>query len=107
VKTAQDVKLLREALDKLGLGEVESGMKLIQVGGKPVRFAEDAGAIVQASGGEPLEAEFADEHGKSVKVVITPQAELQSGRVATGKKSFVAVEHLLGLTPVMARASGR
>lgn len=101
VKDAKESKYLHAELAKNGLVGVEPGMTLVQIGGRPVKFAEDAVAIIQGSDGKPLDAEFVDEQGKRVVIPITPQAEQQSGRVRTGKNSYAVVEHLLGLTPVM------
>lgn len=91
----------RAILAKRDLAGVDPGMRLIEVGGRAIVNTEDALAVIQASDGKPVEAVFSDSNGTAARVLIKPQAELQSGRVAIDKNTYAVVEHLLGLTPVM------
>jgi regulator of sigma E protease len=104
-KTDAEAALFRKNLDGRGIHGIEAGSTLVslEVGGKTIQAmqAADLTRAADMSGGKPFTATFRARDGKESRVELTPRARLQEGilDLATGRR--VAVEHLLGLTPVM------
>lgn len=102
-----DRRLLAETLQEIGLPGVEAGMRLVRVGSNTnIRGAEDFILAVRNSGGIPFEIEFShEESGRRAVITVQPQPAMQLGHVQMPAGSLVAINHLLGLTPVMTVAS--
>lgn len=95
------IELFREQLAERGLAGVEPGMVLVTADGSPVRSAADMLTAARNSGGDPVELVFEGPSGTRVNASITPVPEMQSGVVEVGGVT-TAIQHVLGLTPVMA-----
>jgi len=99
------IEQLERVLADVGLAGVRPGMRLVQAGGiDTVTGAHDLIDAVRASGGEPVHVVFEGEQGR-VEGDIQPEPELQLGDADPDPKSVSTIEHLLGLTPVMAVGS--
>ena len=101
---------IREALSRAGLAGVEPGMVLTRVGDRPgTPTGQTLIDAVRESGGRPVEADFAAAGpggapaDRRVTVTIQPEPAMLVDRVpaAGAGDGFVAVEHLLGLVPVL------
>ena len=88
-------------LADIGLGGLESGMRLVEADGKPAHSAQDVRAIVNASGGRAIPVVFTRPSGERVTITLRPEPSLQTRNVPIDAKATVASPHLLGLTPVM------
>ncbi len=97
-------------LSKAGLVGVKPGMRLIKAG--PFELpsgASESSALpgaryaeaFRASGGQPIRLTFADAGGSRVEVTAKPMARLQDDLVRGRLDTPTAVQHLLGLMPVM------
>ncbi len=96
----------REALERVGLKGVEPGMVLTRAG----EDADPASAFavrdaIRASNGRTVPLEFTDSSGRTARVEVTPEPELESHIVDLSDGSRTTIEHLLGLTPVLKVAS--
>ncbi|MFN0131679.1 MAG: site-2 protease family protein [Phycisphaerales bacterium] len=93
---------LHTRLDELGLKGVEPGMRLVRAGEvRGVTTAAGVDAAMAASGGAPVEVEFADASGRRVTATLTPKARLESGYVPRPSGAVAPVDHLLGLSSVL------
>lgn len=90
-----------EITARLGLSGIEPGMTLVQVNNTPVSSPLALGEAARASQGQPITALFRDlESGSEAAIQLTPRATLNVDLVPlTGAEA--AIDHLLGLTPVM------
>jgi regulator of sigma E protease len=102
VKTDAQLALAKENLAKIGLAGVEPGMTLVRIGvDERIGGAHELDAAVRASGGRPVEVEFAGGDGRRVTATLTPRAELQADLIPRSQTTVTPQRHLLGLTPVM------
>lgn len=92
---------VREELAAIGLGELEPGMRLLRVNGEPVETAHALSDAARASGGEDVEAVFADDEGREITVRIGVRPEYQREGFFVERDRIVPASHLLGLMPVM------
>ena len=99
--SSREREMVAAGLASVGLGGVEPGSRLVRVNGEAVDAPRAIIEAAQRSGGAPVRAEFASPGGDETTVVITPEASLQSARVAAEGEGEFVVEHLLGLTPVL------
>jgi len=98
---AQQADLSR-AMAHLGIPSVKPGMRLVRAGSiTDVRGAWALDEAARASDGRPFEAEFADDAGAHVTVLLTPRARLQTSFVPLDEETPTLLAHLLGLTPVL------
>ena len=95
------------AIESIGLAGVKPGMRLISVAGQTdIASYHDLLAACAASGGEPVRVTFAND-AETVEIELTPASQLQTAFVPGSEKDAVSViEHILGLTPVIAVAPG-
>jgi regulator of sigma E protease len=112
----------RLALERMGLGEVPFGSRMVEIDGEPVvrRSLEREGIpgtgeyasvrllelAIDASGGEPVPVVFESLEGERVRAELPVRPSLMSGQAAVdstrdGKPVVRPQSHLLGLTPVM------
>jgi regulator of sigma E protease len=99
-RSRADRRAWADAAPRLGLPGVEPGMTLVRAGQRtPVIDASELQQAVDDSLGEPLFLAF-EGAGRRVDLTITPRPRLQVDHLDT-PIGRVAVEHLLGLTPVM------
>ncbi len=111
----------RLTLERMGLGEVPFGSRIIEIAGEPIQrrslARDDAPGdgnyasirllteAIDRSGGEPVSVGFESPGGERIEVELLPTVALQSGLsvVDSGDKGpqVRAQEHLLGLAPVM------
>lgn len=99
-KRPDEIAIIRDRLDALGLSGVKPGMRLVRAGDNhAVAAASDLEAA--AGAGTPIVLEFADDAGTRVAATIQPKARVQSGFVRQPSGAISPVEHLLGLAPVM------
>lgn len=96
----RDQRLLRTALDRAGLAEIDGGMALTLIAGKDVTNYADIQAAFQASGGEPVDAVFQGTQGART-VRLRARREFSTARFQPADGSSVTRQHLLGLMPVM------
>jgi len=103
VESEAEQELLGERLAEIGAGGVEPGMTLARIDGFEVeRGAHQLVEAARDSGGEPLALEFESDDGRTVEVSMSPEPELRTDLVqAPGDEDVVALEHVLGLTPVL------
>lgn len=93
---------MAQVLAQLELPGLEPGMRLARVGEqRDVRSAADLIIAVRESGGEPFEAEFVAEDGRSAVVTVEPRPAMQHDQVKMPSSAYASLQHLLGLTPVM------
>lgn len=97
-----DIGRFTEALASRGLKGVEPGMTLVNAAGKPAKGGAAMSRAARESGGKPFTLTFAKDN-KTVDVTLTPKADLQTDLTGAGSTQQV-IEHLLGLTPVLAVA---
>ena len=84
-----------------GLSGLAPGSTVVAADGKPVKTLAELNADFAASDGRPLRLSF-EQAGETVERTVEPRAELQYGMVpGSAETELLAVEHLLGLTPVM------
>lgn len=101
-KSARDQAALAAGLARMGLDGVEPGMTLVSVAGRAdLRDPQQIVELLDAGGGAPLEFVFADDAGREIRRLLTPEANLELALFGEAKAP-IAVEHLLGLTPVLA-----
>ncbi|MEX2219498.1 MAG: site-2 protease family protein [Phycisphaerales bacterium] len=101
-RTEEDRARFAEGAAKVGLPGVEPGMTLVRIGeDREVLGAGELREAIDRSGGRPVEVEFADDSGKRVVGTLTPRPAMQHGWARMPSGSVMAVEHLLGLLPVM------
>lgn len=101
VKNKTQLAQWDEITGRLGLDGLRPGMTLVEVDGEPVSTPLALGEAARASEGRPFDARFRDlETGQEVVIRITPQATLNVDLVPLDI-SETAIDHLLGLTPVM------
>lgn len=84
-----------------GAAGVEPGMTLAEVQGKPADSVYALVAAADAAGGQPVDALFRDQSGKSVSARITARPRLQNDMVLVGDREAREVRHVLGILPVM------
>jgi regulator of sigma E protease len=90
---------------EIGAPGLEPGMRLVRAGAITTIAGEWAlEDAANASGGKPFEAEFEAASGKRITLLLTPRALLQTSFVPLDGDSTGALEHLLGLTPVLSVA---
>ncbi|MCA9298751.1 MAG: hypothetical protein KDA28_06775, partial [Phycisphaerales bacterium] len=88
--------LFRERLDDLGLEGVGFGSTLEAINGVPARGFFDL--TLGARDGSPLRLRFSG----GVERTLTPLPSYQQDHLELDDETYIAIEHLLGLTPVMA-----
>ncbi|MDX2130995.1 MAG: site-2 protease family protein [Planctomycetota bacterium] len=103
-KASRASETVRTVLRERGLNAVEPGMTLTRANGRDVRTLHEFEALVQASNGGAIEVEFRGDDGSTVRASLTPRPEMEVGYIPDGEDGVVGVEHLLGLTPVLAVA---
>ena len=93
---------------QLGLAMAEPGMTLVRVGDRSAAKGSDglAAAVLvraaEASGGAPIEVEFARADGTTVVETLKPEPALATRAVQNpSTKAVIRVGHLAGLVPVM------
>lgn len=90
------------AFASIGLDGLRSGMRLVRAGTiTEIKGASAIDAAARASGGLPFEVEFVGEDGAKLVRTVTPVPELEEDAVRNQGKGRLAVDHLLGLVPVM------
>jgi len=102
-RTDEERKLFAKAMEQVGLKGVEPGMRLVRAGDDTtIDDAADLAEAVRRSGGAPVQVEFKDDAtGKHVTGTLQPRPLLQVGWTRMPSGAQAAVQHLLGLTPVM------
>lgn len=90
-----------EALASVGLAGVRPGSTLESADGVAVSSAHDLMELVRRGGGAAVELVFSHDGEPDRTVRVAPVAELQTGLVAGPGGTMYAIEHLLGLVPVM------
>jgi regulator of sigma E protease len=88
------------ALERSGLAGVSPSMRVVRAGDQPVERLSDAARAARRSGGRPLDFEFSD-GARSVHVTLSPRPQLETTLVERPGRAVAAVQHLLGLLPVM------
>jgi len=92
--------------ESFGIAGIGPGFRVVLAGGKPVSTLGELETVFSDSRGEPVGLRF-EREGETIERVVRPRAELQYGMVPGSEETdFLAIEHLLGLTPVMRVASG-
>lgn len=99
-KSSRDRDAISTELTARGLGAIEPGMKIVKAGGAPAASLYDLQKAMSQAGGKPVEAEFQNSAGKTVKVSLSPQPELEM-REVEGARSIISARHLVGLLPVL------
>lgn len=103
LKTPEDRAAFAAVLGGLGLQGVESGMRLVEVNGLPATDGLSVSRAARESTGQPLRLTFESPDGSRLTREISPRAALRIDRVpGTIAGSSMVIEHLAGLTPVMA-----
>lgn len=112
----------RLALERMGLGEVPFGSRVVEIDGQPVTrrsLAQDDAPgrgeyasvrqlerAIDESGGEPVDIAFETPEGETVRAELPVRPSLMSGRAPVdstrdGEPVVWPQPHLLGFTPVM------
>jgi regulator of sigma E protease len=105
-RSERDRQQFSDGLAQFGLAGVEPGMRMVRVQDDTrIRGADELFQAIRRSGGQPVEVEFAGQDGRRVTINVQPQPVMQVGQLEMPSGSLVAVQHLLGLTPVMNVAS--
>ncbi len=92
--------------DAWGLQGVGPGSVLTSINGQPVTQGHQLTQAFQQSQGQPVELVFQTDAGVVTRT-LTPSPELNIGFIpGTEKNARIAIEHLLGLLPVMMVARG-
>jgi len=90
----------------MGFPQLEPGMRLVEVAGKPSNSPYDLESAARESGGKPLVAVFEGEGGKRESVDIKPAPVMSRTGVTITvqgeKRPPIPVHHVLGLTSVLA-----
>jgi len=83
---------------------LEPGMTLVEIDGAPAADGYAVTRAARASEGRPLAATFTSADGRSAHVELAPRPEFQSDvtRQKGADAATIAVDHLLGLAPVIA-----
>lgn len=97
-----EADFLIRALSEAGLKDIPPGSTLESVNGQPVKQTGDVQELARRSNGAPLVLTFADDKGERRTSEITPEPEYTFSAVPTGSGSIISVEHLLGLSTVVA-----
>lgn len=98
-------EIIGEQMAALGVPGVTSGMTLVQINDDTdITGAYDLAAAMDASGGAPVHVVF-EGKGATASGQLTPLPEIMIGLVRIADDRDATVEHLLGLTPVMAVGS--
>ncbi|HYE02832.1 MAG TPA: site-2 protease family protein, partial [Phycisphaerales bacterium] len=90
-----------QLLERLGLGGVQPGMRLVSINGRPVSGHADLVRAANQAPGTPLDLAFAGADGGLVTVVAHPEPELPLAPVLLRDGAVIPMSHLLGLTPVL------
>jgi regulator of sigma E protease len=103
VRNDEERKLFDKVMAMAGLSGVEPGMRLVRAGSdSQIDDAADLEEAVRRSGGAPVPVEFVDDAtGTHVTGTLKPRPLLQVGWARMPSGAQAAVQHLLGLTPVM------
>jgi regulator of sigma E protease len=96
----EDERTLREFLEPAGLAELRPGMSLVEFDGQEVQRYADVRQILAAAGGGSVESVWEDEQGR-LTALLELSPELQQDIVAVSADEQYAIEHLLGLAPLM------
>lgn len=101
-RSGRDRAALAAGLERMGLKGVEPGMTLVSVAGRTdLRDPQQIAAMLDAGHGAGMEFVFAAPGGREVRRLLTPDANLDLALVGDDEAP-IAVEHLLGLSPVLA-----
>ncbi len=89
-------------LQARGLIDLEPGMTLISIGGKPAVTPYELNDAANQAAGRPITATFRSKTGKEVTVDIATEPSLQSDQFLLNERESIPARHLLGLLPVLA-----
>ncbi|MFM9996546.1 MAG: site-2 protease family protein [Phycisphaerales bacterium] len=103
-----DPQQIRDALKRNGLAGIEPGMTLVRIGDdRDIAVVQELADAVRASGGEPVEAEFAmipaggGAPADTATAVLHPRPAFPVDRAPLSPTELTPVEHVLGLVPVL------
>jgi regulator of sigma E protease len=92
---------INQQLERLGFGQLKSGMTLERVNGVQARSIADLTRAVNAARGEAVSAEFSKPNGGSVTIELAPRAALSQSTAMVSPTKKSQFDHLAGLTPVI------
>ena len=87
--------------EAIGVPELEPGMTLVRIEGREVATAHDLSQAAAKSDGKPMRAEFRAADGREVETRLTPTPAMQTTAFRVEEGANWAIDHLLGLTPVL------
>lgn len=87
--------------EAIGVPELEPGMTLVRIEGREVTTAHDLSQAAARSDGEPMRAVFRAADGREVETRLTPTPAMQTTAFRVEEGANWAIDHLLGLTPVL------
>ena len=96
---------LRNELDRLGLGALESGDRITMIDGEPARSSHDIESAFEGSGGKPIVL-TAERGGEKHAIKVDPLPDMELAEQIGEQTGPITIEHLLGLVPVMRVADG-
>ncbi|MBX3402108.1 MAG: site-2 protease family protein [Phycisphaeraceae bacterium] len=87
--------------EAIGVPELEPGMTLVRIEGREVTTAHDLSQSAAKSDGRPMRAVFRAADGREVETRLTPTPAMQTTAFRVEEGANWAIDHLLGLTPVL------
>jgi regulator of sigma E protease len=85
-----------------GFGELEPGMRLTSIDGAPSSDPYAIDPAIDAAGGRPVTLGFVGKTGRTAEITLSPTPEMQRRIVTIPGRGETPVDHLLGITPVLA-----
>jgi regulator of sigma E protease len=104
--TPQERAALAAEFTANGIQNITPGAKLVTVDGREATHTADLFLALRNSGGTPVTATFSSPDGNVLTETFKPRAQMQVGYVQRPGGALTPVDHLLGLTGVMAIAEG-
>ena len=83
-----------------GMGGLPLGGVLTSIDGRPVARPDALAEAAESSGGRAFDVTFQPDRADPVTITVQPVRALQRGLIAAGD-GFAAVEHVLGLRPLL------
>lgn len=87
--------------EAVGVPELEPGMTLVRIDGREVTTAHDLSQAAAKSDGRPMRAVFRATDGREIEANLTPTPAMQTTAFRVEEGANWAIDHLLGLTPVL------